>query len=59
MSWKLKVKILEGQGRTREEALIEVVKDLEAKNTELDHRLAKSFEFLTLEQINEVVGDLS
>jgi hypothetical protein len=59
MSWSLKVSMLERAGRSKEEALVEVVQELEGKVRELDNRLAACFEFMTPEQIATITGDLN
>lgn len=57
MSWALKAKILERQGKTREQALEELIQELDEKNRAMDIKLAKCIEHLPLPVIKDIFGD--
>ena len=59
MPWALKLAIMERSGMSRDEAVVELLTAYAESNRQLDIKLAKAMEFLTVEQITEVMGNLT
>ena len=57
MSWRLKVSMLTKQGKTREQAMEEVLDSLETSNKDMDSKLAACMEHLNAEQTKKIFGD--
>lgn len=58
MSWQLKLKILENQGVSKEDAFTQLITNLDEQNRSMDTKLAQCIEVMSREDIERIFGPL-
>lgn len=58
MNWKMKVTMLERSGLSREDAMAQVLNQLQAANKDMDEKLSKAISMLSKQQVIDIMGEM-